>query len=95
VGLAPKLYCRVLRLQRALRLAAAEPGTPWAELALAAGYSDQPHLNRDFAELAGMSPGTYRAHAPASPSHVPLAVKSVQDAGGLPTQIERRTLHGA
>lgn len=72
VGLPPKLYCRVLRFQDALRLIATRPPLSLAEVALAAGYSDQPHLNREFRELAGVSPGEYRAAAPASPLHVPL-----------------------
>ncbi len=71
VGLQPKLYCRILRFQRALHLAA--PGSSWAEVALAAGYSDQPHLCRDFTAFAGISPGRYRRLAPRSPNHVPVA----------------------
>lgn len=74
VGLSPKRYCRVRRLQDALRFAAA--GSAWAEVALAAGYSDQAHLVREFRELTGLSPGAYRAAAPRSPSHVPLGPAS-------------------
>jgi AraC-like DNA-binding protein len=78
----------VLRFQRALERANAEPSRSWAELAHTAGYSDQPHLNRDFRELAGISPGRYRELAPAKPNHVPIRsplcgpprrVNSVQD----------------
>jgi AraC-like DNA-binding protein len=77
VGLRPKLYCRVLRFHNALRLLATCPPLPLAEVALATGYSDQPHLNREFGELAGISPSEYRAAAPASPLHVPLATRSI------------------
>jgi AraC-like DNA-binding protein len=28
----------------------------WSEVALASGYCDQPHLVREFRELAGLSP---------------------------------------
>jgi AraC-like DNA-binding protein len=72
VGLTPKLYCRVARLQRALERAA-RPEVALTELALDAGFCDQPHLNREFRALAGISPGRYRALAPARPHHVPLA----------------------
>ena len=77
VGLPPKLYCRVLRFQDALRLLATRPPPPLADVALAAGYSDQPHLNREFRELAGVSPSEYRAAAPASLLHVPLPTRSI------------------
>jgi len=77
VGLPPKLYCRVLRFQDALRLLATRPPLPLADVALAAGYSDQPHLNREFRELGGVSPSEYRAVAPASLLHVPLPTRSI------------------
>lgn len=68
-GLPPKRLERVLRFQRVI---AARTGTlPWVELALQAGYSDQPHFNRDFLEIAGMTPQAYAQAAPASPNHVP------------------------
>jgi len=72
VGLPPKLYCRVLRFRGALERLAGEGSASWADLALGAGYSDQPHLGREFRELAGLSPGHYRRIAPASPHHVPI-----------------------
>ncbi len=34
---------------------------PLAAVAIRAGCYDQPHLNRDFRELAGMTPGDYLA----------------------------------
>ncbi|MGW4734500.1 helix-turn-helix domain-containing protein [Streptomyces shenzhenensis] len=54
-GYGPKTLARVLRLQRALRLA--RSGVPLAETAIRAGYADQPHLARDVRELAGMPLG--------------------------------------
>jgi len=72
VGLSPKLYCRVLRFQDALRRVATQPAASLADLALAAGYSDQPHFNREFREFAGVSPTEYRASSPASMNHVPV-----------------------
>jgi len=96
VGLPPKLYCRILRFQVALDRAAGDPAAPWADVALASGYSDQPHLSREFHELAGVSPGDYRRIAPASARHVPIRparsaeVNSVQDGGSRGWHDRRR-----
>ena len=72
VGLTPKRYCRVLRFQGALRTMAARPRASWIEVALDAGYSDQPHFNREFRELVGVTPGEYRRVAPTLTHHVPI-----------------------
>jgi AraC-like DNA-binding protein len=73
VGLGPKVYCRVRRFRRLLAMVAAHPGRTWADLAHEAGYSDQSHLTREFAALAGMTPGAYRLAAPRQPHHVAVA----------------------
>lgn len=72
VGMSPKRFCRVRRLARVLRLAGQEPGTSLANLAVDAGYSDQPHFTREFRELTGMAPGEYRQAKLIAPHHVPL-----------------------
>lgn len=74
VGLAPKRYCRVLRFQRAI--AGVVAGEPLGAVAIDAGYSDQAHLTREFRELAGVSPGAYRAIAPEQDHHVPIDAAS-------------------
>ena len=50
-GYGPKTLTRILRLQRALALA--RDGTPFASVAVLAGYADQAHLSRDVRALAG------------------------------------------
>ncbi|MGH9842113.1 MAG: DUF6597 domain-containing transcriptional factor [Blastocatellia bacterium] len=80
VGLSPKRYCRMLRFQRALQAIGADAHAAWADVALAAGYSDQPHFTREFRELTGLSPGQYRLLSPTASHHVPIIeVKNVQD----------------
>lgn len=54
LGHPPKTTARVLRFEHSHRLLRA--GRPLAEVAAECGYSDQPHLNRDWLELAGTSP---------------------------------------
>jgi AraC-like DNA-binding protein len=56
VGIAPKLFARIRRFQRALQAAERSVAPRWARLALSCGYYDQAHLTHDFSELAGMSP---------------------------------------
>jgi AraC-like DNA-binding protein len=60
VGQPPKAVARLLRFKRVLRLLDAEPRR-WADIAFECGYCDQPHLNRDFRDLAGTTPGAYVA----------------------------------
>lgn len=71
VGLTPKEYTRVLRLQRAIR-GMRETGS-LADLAAAAGYSDQAHLCREFREFTGVTPGEYRHASPDAPHHLKTA----------------------
>jgi AraC-like DNA-binding protein len=54
LGLPPKALARVLRFEQARR--ALEAGEPLADVAYATGYYDQAHLNRDFRDLAGITP---------------------------------------
>lgn len=72
VGLPPKLFCRVQRLQRALTDAGRSAPPSWATLASGAGYSDQAHFNRDFREFTGLTPSRYRALSPTHALHVPI-----------------------
>jgi len=76
VGVTPKLFCRLLRFQRARTLAAHTEtlqidrtqrmrvgcGIDWAQLALTCGYFDQSHLINDFEEFSGLSPTEYLRH---------------------------------
>ncbi len=56
VGLTPKAAARVLRFRRAVTLSAAPGHRSLSSIALACGYFDQAHFNRDFRMLAGCSP---------------------------------------
>ncbi|MER7370955.1 helix-turn-helix domain-containing protein, partial [Nonomuraea wenchangensis] len=52
-GYAPKTLQRIVRFQRALRLARA--GVPLATVAAEAGYADQAHLSHEVKRLSGVS----------------------------------------
>jgi AraC-like DNA-binding protein len=59
VGMPPKTYARVLRLNAALAAKAANPEMSWAEIAQESGYFDQAHLDKDFLDLADASPTAF------------------------------------
>ena len=61
VGYGPKTLQRVLRLRRFLALAESAPRTDLARVAVESGYSDQPHLTRECADLAGLPPAALLA----------------------------------
>jgi AraC-like DNA-binding protein len=60
VGLRPKAFARIVRLQAALRRI--REGRALSDVAVACGYYDQAHMTRDFRQLAAMSPGGWQAH---------------------------------
>jgi len=62
VGLSPKAYARMFRFRRVVDLLQrGRPAPPWADLAMACGYYDQAHFNREFRQFSGMSPGEFTA----------------------------------
>jgi AraC-like DNA-binding protein len=69
VGVSPKRLARIHRFRRALGLVMESDG-PLSEVALVAGYYDQPHFNGEFREMSGFTPSAYRAahRFPESPS---------------------------
>lgn len=70
VGLTPKKYLRVLRLEKVLRQLASSRST-LAEVAAEHGYFDQAHFFRDFRSLTGVAPSQYKPMA-RSPWHMEL-----------------------
>jgi AraC-like DNA-binding protein len=63
VGVGPKLFARVARMQRAVDALQRTHGRGIAAVAVALGYSDQAHLCRDLRDLAGVTPGAARGSA--------------------------------
>jgi len=57
VGMSPKRFARIARVQAALRRLSAEPDTGLAGLAAELGFADQAHLTREVRALAGTTPG--------------------------------------
>jgi AraC-like DNA-binding protein len=60
VGVTPKRLARIHRFDRALGLLSREDGS-LASVAHRAGYFDQPHMNAEFREMAGLTPREFLA----------------------------------
>jgi AraC-like DNA-binding protein len=59
VGLTPKLFARLNRFQRAVRLLSQTRDINWGEIVFAAGYYDQAHLIHEFQSVSGVTPIGY------------------------------------
>jgi AraC-like DNA-binding protein len=72
VGLTPKVFCRVLRLQAVLDRVVSGREVDRARVAVDFDYYDQSHLIRDFRAFSGMTPSEYRPIAPDRKNHVAI-----------------------
>jgi len=70
VGLAPKVWCRVQRFQRAVKQLHAGIEVRWAELALDCGYYDQSHFANEFRAFSGVDASTYTARRTMWANHI-------------------------
>ena len=70
VGLTPKRFARVQRMQRLVRDLDGQRDADWAALAARHGYADQSHLADEFRELAGVTPGEYLRSRVNGPNHL-------------------------
>jgi AraC-like DNA-binding protein len=70
VGLTPKRFARVQRLQRVVRDLDGRAGADWADVAARHGYADQPHLAEEFRQLVGVTPTEYLRSRINGPNHL-------------------------
>ncbi|WP_341889599.1 helix-turn-helix domain-containing protein [Variovorax sp. YR752] len=63
LGLSPRAFGRMARMQSLLRALRREHDPDWAQLAADGGFYDQSHLTHEFAELIGLTPTGYRLRA--------------------------------
>lgn len=62
VGMAPKAFARIVRLQALVRRELIRPDVAWAPLAYRTGFSDQAHLAKDFRSLSGAGLAQFHRH---------------------------------
>jgi AraC-like DNA-binding protein len=70
VGLTPKRFARVQRLQRVVRSLGEPAQVDWAAVAARHGYADQPHLVDEFRQLVGVTPTGYLRSRIDGPNHL-------------------------
>jgi AraC-like DNA-binding protein len=73
VGLGPKRFARVQRLQRVVREVDGLERVDWASVAARHGYADQPHLAEEFRQLVGVTPTGYLRSRVNGPNHLRVA----------------------
>ena len=59
MGLSPKTYMRIARLNTVLQLINQQPSLTLAQLSYLGGYADQAHFIRDFKQITGELPSVY------------------------------------
>jgi len=60
VGVAPKMYCRLVRFHSALAYATPRSELDWAQVAADLGYTDQSHLIGEFRQFSSLTPERLR-----------------------------------
>ncbi len=70
VGLTPKRFARIQRLQRLVRALDGQTQVDWAAMAVRHGYADQPHLADEFRELVRVTPTGYLRSRVNGPNHL-------------------------
>lgn len=59
VGVAPKVFLRVMRFQKAIEDIGQKKVVNWTSIAHESGYYDQAHFINDFKEFSGFTPTGY------------------------------------
>ncbi|WP_241142282.1 helix-turn-helix domain-containing protein [Cognataquiflexum rubidum] len=60
VGISPKLFCRIIRFNSLLFALDSSPTADILSFAIQFGYTDKPHLYKDFKQFLGMTPKEYK-----------------------------------
>lgn len=56
MGVSPKLYSRIARFDRTMKLKSTQPDKDWLSIAIDMGYYDYQHMARDFREFTKTTP---------------------------------------
>ncbi|PIP82466.1 MAG: hypothetical protein CO113_01235 [Elusimicrobia bacterium CG_4_9_14_3_um_filter_62_55] len=59
VGMAPKIFCRIIRFQSLCASLSSQRKPEWAGLSYESGYAHQSHMIRDFLAFSGETPSSF------------------------------------
>ena len=90
VGLTPKRFARVQRMQRLVRDLDGQSEVDWAVAAARHGYADQSHLADEFRELADVTPAEYLRSRVDGPNHLCFPPRGLEPSGQAASTLERR-----
>jgi AraC-like DNA-binding protein len=71
IGIAPKLFIRIVRFTHAMRIKNDDGNKSWSEIAFECGYTDSSHLLREFKEFAEFPPSKFYLQATSGYSDFP------------------------
>jgi AraC-like DNA-binding protein len=83
VGLTVKAFVRLLRFERVVAHARANPTLSWSQAAADFGFSDQAHLIREFSAFAGYTPTQFLQTLPVRTGHPPRSEEREFPSGPL------------
>jgi AraC-like DNA-binding protein len=58
-GISPKMFCKIVRFDKAYRFKNNNPNWDWLSIALECGYYDYQHLTKDYLEFTNHTPVAY------------------------------------
>lgn len=73
VGLSPKMFSRIYKFQKVIRLIEQQKKIDWAPLAYECGYFDQAHFIKEFRDFSGLNPVSYLEKRGPFLNYLPIA----------------------
>lgn len=70
IGVTPKYFARICRFWKAFQLKQSQPNLDWLSVAILNGYTDYPHLVKDFRQFAGTTPVSLMQQSAQDPEHL-------------------------
>lgn len=70
VGVNPKMYSKIIRLNKAYNLKNAFPDKDWLDIAVQCGYYDYQHLAKDYKTFMGITPNEFHRLEHRAPENI-------------------------